>query len=155
MMKINPFKLTQKVPSSKVRNRMLDVLLNIGIPFNRWLSEESVVVVAPETIVRQNHVGGAHACALALIGEYAAGVLVAQHYSFDDYRIIIGSLEVQYHKQGRGALVGTVTAPEVWPKLQDGEAWIEMKTEITNKKAELVAVCTTKWQVKSWSKVRQ
>jgi acyl-coenzyme A thioesterase PaaI-like protein len=161
MMKMNPFKLTEKVTISKVRRRMLDVLLNIGIPFNRWLgmrllqvSEESVVVASPDTVLRQNHVGGAHACALALIGEYAAGVLVAQHYSFDEYRIIIGSLDVQYHKQGRGPLVGTVSAPEIWPKLTQGEAWVEMKTEITNSKAEVVAVCTTKWQVKAWSKVQ-
>jgi acyl-coenzyme A thioesterase PaaI-like protein len=148
------------VGGDAVRRRMLDVLLNIGVPFNRWLglrikkfTPQTVSIESPPSVLRRNHVGTAHACAQALIGEYAAGLVVAQNFTIDDYRIIIGKLEIEYHKAGRGHLLGMAHAPNEWPKLIDGEGWVEMKTEITDEKANLISVCQTKWQVKSWQRI--
>lgn len=159
-MKFNPFKIVERIPSVKFRNRALDVMFTVAIPFNRWLgmrlghvSEEQVTVISPATTLRQNHVGGAHACAIALIGEYAAGLLAAQHYTPDRYRLIIGKLDIDYLKQGKGTLVGTAVAPTEWPKVVDGEGWVDMKTEITNKAGQTVAICKTKWQLKEWGAV--
>lgn len=159
-MKFNPFKMVEKIPSTKLRNRALDVVMTVGIPFNRWLglrlakvSDEQVVVVSPATTLRQNHVGGAHACALALIGEYAAGMLAARHYDPKTTRLIIGKLEIDYYKQGKGTLVGSAEAPVNWPEIVNGEAWLDMKTEITNKAGETVAICKTRWQLKDWGQV--
>jgi acyl-coenzyme A thioesterase PaaI-like protein len=159
-MKLDPIQLSQKIPNAFFRKRVLDMLLNIGIPFNRWLrmridriDTDCVTIISPNTVLRRNHVGGAHACALALLGEYAAGLLVAQNFSIDQHRMIIGSLSIEYHKQGRGVLKGEALAPDSWPELVDGEAWVEMTTEITNAKAESVATCKTRWQVKEWTQV--
>ena len=159
-MKFNPFKMVEKIPSTKIRNRVLDVVMTVGIPFNRWLgmrlgfvSDEQVTVISPATTLRQNHVGGAHACALALIGEYAAGMLAARHYTPDKYRLIIGKLDIDYLKQGKGTLVGTALAPSEWPKVVNGEGWVDVKTEIANKAGQTVAICKTKWQLKEWNAV--
>ena len=161
-MKYDPFRLTANIPSDGLRRRALDLLLNIGIPFNRWLgyrveavSEDRVVVRSSDVILRRNHVGGAHACALALMGEYAAGLVIAQTFPVESYRVIIGELRVVYKKQGRGVLRGEAVAPEAWPEFDDDDqTWIEMKTLIRDSANEVVAECFTKWQVKQWSKVR-
>lgn len=148
------------LPRDGIRRRALDVLLNIGIPFNRWLglrikeiSRERVVIESPPTVLRRNHVGTAHACAQALIGEYASGLIVAQHFPLETYRMIIGRLEIDYGKAGRGVLYGVAEAPNPFPELVDEEGWVPMKTVISNEKGEEVAVCTTRWQVKSWARI--
>lgn len=165
--KFDPIRIASKFSNPKIRNKVLDVLLTFGIPFNRWLGMKIVELTSQVSRVqskpvrlRENHVGTAHACALALLGEYTAGLLIANNYSFADYRIIIGSLSVEYHKKGRGFLLGEANAPEVWPKpgmvSEENEAadfWIEMTTEITNEKRELVAICRTKWQIKAWKSI--
>ena len=155
-------KIPEGLRSDKVHRRMLDVLLNVGIPFNRWLglrlqvfNPDKVVVESPASVLRQNHVGTAHACAQALIGEYPAGLLVAQKFPIDKYRMIISKLEIEYAKPGRGVILGTAVAPASWPELDDGEGWIDMETILTNESDVQIAVCKTKWQVKSWERIEQ
>jgi acyl-coenzyme A thioesterase PaaI-like protein len=150
------------LPRDPAKRKLLDLLLNIGVPFNRWLGlrikvfePERVVIESPEVVLRRNHVGTAHACAQALIGEIPAGLLVAQKFPLESYRFIISKLEIEYHKAGRGMLTGSAKAPEAWPELNDGEAWVDMKTEITNELGEPVATCRTRWQVKSWQRVER
>jgi len=148
------------LPQDGIRRRALDLLLNIGIPFNRWLglkikeiSRDRVVIESPPTVLRRNHVGTAHACAQALIGEYASGLIVAQHFPLETYRMIIGRLEIDYGKAGRGTLFGVAEAPVPFPELSNEEGWVDMKTVISNEKGEEVSVCKTRWQVKSWARI--
>ena len=152
--------IPSSLPQDGIRRKALDLMLNVGIPFNRWLgmklkevTPERVVVVSPPTILRRNHVGTAHACAQALIGEYPAGLVVAQHYPLETYRFIISKLEVEYIKPGRGTLYGTAEAPVPFPELENGEGWVPMKTILSNEKGEQVAICHTRWQVKSWERI--
>ena len=160
-MKYDPFRLADRIPYEPIRRRALDLMLTVGIPFNRWLGLRlgavepgRVQVLSPESTLRRNHVGGAHACALALIGEYAAGLVIAQQFPIERFRVIIGELKVRYHKQGRGLLKGEAVAPEAWPSFDDeGQAWVPMTTRIQNEKGDLVAECETLWQVKEWNRV--
>lgn len=160
-MKFNVFKAVEKIPSEKVRFKLLDHILEWTIPFNRHLglkiislSENEVRITSPQRFRRKNHVGGAHACALALLGEYPAGLLIAQNFPMENYRFIIGRLEVNYHKQGRGLLTAITLSPDAWPEIQEGEAWVQMLTKIENEAHELVAEVQTHWQIKSWKTVR-
>ncbi len=160
--KIDPIKLTARIPNETLRKRVLDVVMTVSVPFNRWLGfrferigEDRVVVISPPRRLRENHVGGAHACCLALMGEYAAGMCIASHYGIDGHRLIIGKLDIDYHKQGRGWLRAEASAPTAWPEPRDGEAWIDMETRITDSKDGHVATCKTKWQLKDWSRVRE
>ena len=161
-MKFDPLKWAAKIPNPALQKKALDVMLMFGIPFNRWLGlrvEElgptKVVVASPERHLRKNHLGGAHACALALLGEFPSGLLIAQNFSFDEYRLIMKELHMEYHKQGRGVLRGTVHPPTPWPTVRgEAEVWIDLVTQITNEANEPVATCLSKWQVKPWHLVR-
>ncbi len=158
----------QNIPFISIRHRLLDRLLNIVIPFNKGLgfriqvlSTEQAQVLSPPKRRRQNHVQGAHACALALLGEYTAGLLLAQSFSPAEYRIIIGKLEVEYLKQGRGNLMGTAHRDKNDISSQNQQShsqhdvtqdvrWANMITIIRNEKNEDVAVVRTHWQIKKW-----
>ncbi len=161
-MKIDIFKYTEKIPSDFLRRKVLDNIFNIAIPFNltlglrlRSVSPDCVEVTSATGWKTRNHVGGAHACFLALIGEYPAGILLAQNYSPEDYRMIISELKVEYHKQVRGQVKGVARKPkENWPKLSDEEIWIPMITEIFDSKGNRAATAHTQWQLKRWSAVR-
>lgn len=159
----------QKLQPEFLKFKLLDKVFQTIIPFNRGLGfeikkldAESCEIFSPDKKRRQNHVGGAHACALALLGEYTAGLLLAQHCNPERYRIIISHLEVEYHKQGRGALTGTCLKPSVTillgeaeqDKQTEKETFVDLVTEIKNSNQELVAVVKTKWQAKPWSLVR-
>lgn len=141
----------------------MNTFLNFGIPFNAGLglsieelTPEHVRVKMPSRWKRKNHLGGAHACAIALLCEVPAGLLILQKYPSDKYRFILGGLTVNYHKQGRGPIFGDVAAPVEWPLIVDnGEIWVEFETKVTNAAGEAVADGKTKWQIKPWSSVRK
>jgi acyl-coenzyme A thioesterase PaaI-like protein len=161
LMKIDIFKLCNKFPPS-LRLKALTKALNIAVPFNfglgmqiMKLSPKEAILISPEKRKRKNHVGSAHACFLALLSEYPAGLVVAQNYAFGKHRIIISELKIKYFKQGRGTLTSIAKSPSAWPELVDGETFINMQTEITNDKGERVSLCHTRWQVKEWTKVRK
>lgn len=160
-MKFDFLPIINKIPNERVKHWILDQALDYIIPFNRGLglhiekiSIDGVLIKSTNKRRRKNHVGGAHACALALMGEYPAGLLVAQKFPPHLYRPIINTLQVDYIKQGRGVLWAEALPPKEWPELKDGECWVEMTTAIRNENDETVATCFTKWQVKDWSKVR-
>ncbi len=162
-MAFDPIAFSNKVTSPALRLPLLNTLLTVGIPFNRWLgmkvrtlSPEVVRVMSPPRKLRENHLKGAHACALALLGEFPAGLLIAQNFSFGQYRIILSELTAQYQKQGRGRLVGEALRPNAWPSTDEkGEIWIDLQTHITNAENEAVALVKTRWQVKPWELVRK
>lgn len=154
-------KISEKLPET-LRLKALAKALDLTVPFNfglgieiEKLTPDEVVLRAPDRRKRRNHVGSAHACFLALLSEYPAGLLIAQLYSFKKYRIIISKLEIEYFKQGRGILRGIAHKPETLPPFTDGEAFLDMKTEIVNVKNECVSICKTHWQIKEWDKVRK
>lgn len=161
-MKIDIFKKIKKIPNETMKLKLLDKILNFAIPFNRGLgfqvkalTPKKVVVISPNKKARQNHIKGAHACALAVLGEYPAGLLLAQNFSPEKYRLILGELSMQYEKQGYGLLTSTSQNSKANPKKIKGEAWFDMTSKITNAKGELIATCHTKWQLKSWDLVEK
>lgn len=161
--KVDMFGLVKKLPFKPFGQKLLNTFLTFGIPFNRGLGlqvleieETRAKILSPARRRRKNHLGSAHACALAVLGEVPAGLLVTQRYPFNKYRFILGSLSIDYHKQGRGKLYAEATAPDHWTEVvSDDGLWILINTKITNDESELVAEVRTKWQVKSWSQVRK
>ncbi len=160
-MRINIFKKLEKIKNKKIRYKVLDKVMSTFIPFNRGLgykitelSKKQVTVISPDKTRRQNHLKGAHACALALLGEYPAGLLLAQSYSPEKVRLILSELKMDYRKQGRGQLTSVSKMIKNAPKTIDEEAWFDMTTEIHNSSQELIAICHTKWQLKSWEFVK-
>jgi hypothetical protein len=156
-----------KLPGGvELRRRSLDLVMKWGIPFNLFLglriaalTRGRVEIISPPRKMRQNHVGSAHACAIATIGEFAAGLLIAQNYSSKDYRMIISKLEIEYHYQGKGILSGIALAPATWPAVkgaaESNGCFIDIVSIIRDEKSREIATCKTCWQVKAWDAVRK
>lgn len=159
--KMDVFKIAKNIKNETMKNMFLDNALKIGIPFNMGMGMKIKLINERESQIeslpvyrRKNHVGTAHAIAQALLGEYCAGLLIAQKYSFEKYRLILTNLNVTYHKPGTGVLTGTCKAPDQWPELKEGEMFFDMDTKIHNEKNELISETKTTWQIKSWSKTK-
>ncbi len=160
-MKIDIFKKVDGIKNKKLKHRLLDKILDFNIPFNKplkfkiqELSKDMVQIHSPSVKARQNHIKGAHACALATLGEYPAGLVLAQNFSPQKYRFILKDLNMSYEKQGRGALTAICKISAAPSVENDDESWHEMITVINNAQGELVATCKTNWQIKDWSKVK-
>jgi acyl-coenzyme A thioesterase PaaI-like protein len=160
--KLDVFKIANKIKYPKVRTAFLDNALKIGIPFNMGMGMKIKLITERESQIeslpvyrRRNHVGTAHAISQALLIEYTAGLLIAQKYGFDDYRLILTNINITYHKPGKGTLTGTALAPDQWPNLKEGEMFLDMFTKVHNEKNELISEGKTTWQIKSWSKMKK
>ena len=137
------------------------------IPFNKphgikvlAVTDDSVTTFIPYTKKNFNHLRGIHACAICTAGEFAAGLLLISHLSFDQYRLIMSELKAEYHRQGRTALIARsrfpdgVSADSIKEILEkEDKTLVNMITELSDEDDETVATITTTWQLKKWDKV--
>lgn len=145
----------------------LNNVLRIAIPFNaphgfsfKKISDYEVQISLPNFKLNHNHLGGMHACAIATLGEFCAGMTLAKHLGFKQYRFILSEISVKYHLQGRTGLTGIaqITPERVAEIKQDltskDKILVDHNTEIMNKHGEKVADVKTTWQIKDWTKVQ-
>ena len=152
----------------KTATPLLNLVMPHVIPFNRplglrikKLSLSSSEVELPFRRGNQNHLGGLHACALATIGEYTAGLLLLRRMDPAKQRLVLKTLRADYSKQGRA----TALAVAEWPEAQfkgvadfktsEETHDIEMLTTLYGSDRVELARITTLWQVKPWAKVRK
>src|SRR5665648_310215 len=98
----------------------LDKLLRFGIPFNaphgfkiKELTKENVIISLPNRKLNHNHIGGIHACAMATVGEYCAGMSLLTSFGISKYRLILSELNVKYTYQGRVNLEGICSPKQI------------------------------------------
>lgn len=154
-------------PLNPLKRGLLQRVFNQGIPFNLphgfkflKIEDHEAILELPFKRKNKNHLGGVHACAMATLGEYPAGLLLIKNLGSKKYRVILKSLNVEYSKQGRESLLGKATISDsqidsAKAELEkDGKALIEVKTEILAKSdQDIVAEVTTLWQLKTWESV--
>jgi acyl-coenzyme A thioesterase PaaI-like protein len=141
--------------------------LKFGIPFNaphgfkiKKLSHEEVIISLPNKKLNHNHLGGIHACAMATVGEYCAGMSLLKIFGISKYRLILSELNVKYTYQGRVELEGIciptqIDNEKVKKGLEvNGKFFQELKTVIREVNGQEVAVVTTLWQLKDWEQVK-
>lgn len=163
------YKLIDKLFSNPTKMNVLalDKLLTVGIPFNaphgfkiKTLNQDAVIVALPNRKLNHNHIGGIHACAMATVGEYCAGLSLLQSFGISKYRLILSDLTVKYTYQGRVDLEGIcspnqIDVSKVSDALHaDGKYSQELKTIIRDLNGKEVAVVTTVWQLKNWEQVK-
>ena len=134
------------------------------IPFNRphrfrilALASGSARVSATLRRANRNHLGTLHACALATIGEFSAGLALLGAFSPSEYRLIMSRLEVDYTRRADSQVTSTAQITpqdlaEIRQQLSDGAVvtrW--MTSELRNFSNDLVATVRTEWQIKAWS----
>ncbi len=148
--------------------RKLNFILSIGIPFNRphgikivKISDEEVITTIPYKRRNFNHIRGIHACGLATAAEFASGLLLLNKLDPASFRIIMQSLNMEYHYQAKSNVRAVFKLSEEQFNSSISEALkqeeviytkcvIELYDEVNNH----VATGTTNWQIKPWNKVR-
>lgn len=139
---------------------ILNKLLRRAIPFNiphgldiKSLHKNKVEVDLPYKHYNWNHLKGQHACAIATVGEYCAGLNLILHFNPTQYRYLLMELKITYHKQGKSRLTGisqysqNLEAQEILTPI--------MISDIYNDKQELVAQVESKWQIKKWDLLKK
>lgn len=145
----------------------LDNVMRLAIPFNaphgfsfKKITDEEVQISLPNFKLNHNHLSGMHACAIATLGEFCAGMTLVKHFGMTQYRYILSELSVKYHLQGRTGLVGIAKlnsdrVVSIKEQLTHQEkVLVEHNTEIMNRHGEKIADVRTVWQMKDWNKVQ-
>lgn len=146
---------------------LLDKVLRVGIPFNaphgfklKKVSDEEVTISLPNKRANHNHLGGVHACAMATVGEYCAGLSLLKKFGISKYRLILSELSVKYLYQGRVELEGScsplqIDVETVQKALEtEGKFLQPLKTIIRDLDGKEIAEVSTVWQLKVWEQVR-
>lgn len=147
--------------------RFLNVLLPQVVPFNRPLGLSVQTLTAKKSVVEvplrratKNHLGGLHACALATVGEYAAGILIMRWIDPAKQRLVLKSLTADYSKQGREDAIATAEwpteAPQEISQLREATDALElsMTTVVRSQAGAELAKIKTLWQIKPWAQVK-
>lgn len=147
-------------------------LLNQGlfkmIPFNKphrfkvaEISDSRIRINLPYRKSNFNHIKGIHACAMATVSEFATGFLLLSRLDPKEYRIIMKTLQMDYHYQGK---------MDANAEFEVTDAWLETEVYAPLKSSDsIVVICEVKiidlqdnhlstgqvhWQIKPWNKVR-
>ena len=147
--------------------KLLNPVLRQVIPFNRphkialvSVDETKVTASIPNKRVNHNHLGGIHACAIATLGEFCAGLALTKHFPIMKYRPIMKNLSIDYLYQGKSELKGEsiINQNDIdrvkGELINEPKSFIDMNTSIYDKDKNLVAKVTSVWQIKSWKSVK-
>lgn len=145
----------------------LNKVLAVGIPFNaphgfkiKEINDDAVLITLPNRKLNHNHLGGIHACAMATVGEYCAGMSLLKIFGISKYRLILSDLHVKYTYQGRSDLEGFCSPRQIDKEAvksvleTEGKHLQKLETIIRDKNGKEVAIVTTTWQLKSWDQVK-
>jgi hypothetical protein len=145
----------------------IEKVFRIGIPFNKphgisfkkLTSYESLMLMKNKRI-NHNHLGGIHACAIATLGEFSAGILLCKNFEMSSFRVIMKEINVTYSSQGRKDILSSAEIDSVLVEdlkkriVLDSQADVELISNITDITGKEIAIVKTTWQLKSWKEVR-
>lgn len=148
--------------------KLIEKLFITGIPFNKphgfkfnHIRNDEVEVFLPFKRLNKNHIGTMHACAIATLGEFPAGLVLTKNLGSSKYRFVMTELKATYNKHSNTNLRGVAKLPQkklntLMNELEaKGVGKVILTTDIINTKDEKVAVIQTEWQVKDWSQVKK
>lgn len=143
-------------------NRVLKRLIPFNAPHGicvEAITPDAVITTAPYKRCNWNHIKGIHACCMATMGEFSAGLQLLRCFNAKTYRLIMAKMEVTYHYQGKKRLYAKtvldqsqVQAAQIDLEKED-KALLTIETAITNSDDQAVATVRTTWQIKDWQAV--
>lgn len=152
---------------SKFNLKALTFILNQKIAFNLAhkikicsLEVDHAQVSIPLIRQNTNHLRTIHACAMATVGEFTAGLLLLKSFDVSEYRLIMKEMHVDFKKQAKTNLTATVKDAETFLSsarkelATDQISLIKIETSIADTNQLEVAVVTTTWQLKKWSQTK-
>lgn len=161
-------KIVQKAKSSSFYLWLLNAGLNRMIPFNKphgfkvvEITDTTIKTKLPYKRGNFNHIKGLHACALATLSEFSTGFLMISRLDPKKYRIILKTLEMEYHYQGKMDGFGTFEISDQWLEekiynpLKENESTVVIcEIKIHDTQGNHLTTGKVHWQVKSWDKVK-
>jgi acyl-coenzyme A thioesterase PaaI-like protein len=165
-MKIN--QLLEQASKSKFSLWLLNFVLLRNIPFNKphrlkivSISKNRVQINYPYISSNLNHLKGLHACGLATVSEYSTGLLLLNHLNPENYRLIMKSLNMQYHFQGKKSASATFELQNDWieahvlePLKTQDAVFVHCEVFVKDEDGNHLSTCKTQWQIKKWEKVK-
>ncbi len=160
--------LVKSAQNSKFGKWKLNFILKRVIPFNKphnievsSMDNHHVKVSLPYKRSNLNHLKGLHACALATAAEFASGLLLLNRLGAKKYRLIMESIQVSYHYQGKTNAIASFTMEEeefqkeiMEPLNREGVCFKACKIDLNDIQGNLLCTVTTNWQIKIWEKVK-
>lgn len=160
--------LLERARKSSFQRRILDFALARAIPFNsphgfRILEvfEDGIKILLPYKRKNLNHLKGIHACALATLSEFAAGITLAKLSGTDSYRLIMKELSMVYHYQAKEDVVAELHFPSeefknkiTLPLNSQDAVFVEIVVELFDVKKNHISTGKVNWQIKKWEKVK-
>ena len=165
-MKIN--ELVTKASASALSLWLLNFVLLRNIPFNKphrlkivSISKNKVEIKYPYISSNLNHLKGLHACGLATVSEYSTGLLLLNHLNPENFRLIMKSLNMEYHYQGKKSASATFELDDEWvsgnviePLKSNDAVFVTCEVKVKDEDGNHLSTCKTQWQIKKWEKVR-
>ena len=147
--------------------RKLNFVMSRAIPFNkphgigvREVSGQKVIAQLPYKRKNLNHLKGLHASAIMTVGEYCSGIFLMKRAG-GKYRLIMKSVQIDYHKQGRTDAVAIYEMTDqefnsliMDPLNKDGVVMHTCKVKVYDDQMEVLADVNVEWQIKDWKMVR-
>lgn len=146
-----------------ILNRVLTWMIPFNAPHGFYIQkliDGEVQIKLPYKRKNLNHIKGIHACAIATVGEFCAGMSLLQSFSPNEYRLILSKLNVEYIYQAKTAVFGNIKKQHAKIGLtkseiqKNGKAMIELETILTDEYQNIIAKVQTIWQIKSWHSVQ-
>lgn len=158
--------ILDKAKSSSFYLFLLNLVLRRIIPYNaphlfkvEKVNDESLEVSIPFIKKNKNHINGIHACALATLCEYVSGLSLARALPPESYRLILQTIHVDYHYQGKTKLfarfgIDEQTLNEIKSSLKEKDSILkEYSVSIYDTSENHICTGMITWQIKEWGKV--
>lgn len=160
--------ILQKAQHSSFYLWLLNLGLSRRIPFNKphgfkviEVKDDVLKTLLPYRKSNFNHIRGIHACAMATVSEFTTGFLMISRIDPKKYRIIMKTMEMEYHYQGKMDAIAVFTISENWLEtniykpLESQESTVVIcEVKIHDKEGNHLSTGKVHWQVKSWDKVK-
>ena len=138
------------------------------IPFNKphgikilAIGGDFVTSILPYKKRNLNHIKGLHATALATLCEFTTGILLISRLGMKTYRIILKSLRLEYHYQGKMDATATFRLTDSWldenvhkPLKTQDAVEVVCDIDVFDKENHHLASGKATWQLKPWDKVK-
>jgi len=161
-------KAVKKAEKSSFQLWLLNKALHWKIPFNKphgvsitKITTDGFEVTIPYKSKNLNHIKGVHACALATASEYVAGLSLLRKLSSDKYRLIMERMDIRYKYQGKTSVTAKFELTDeqlktmVLDPLRESDViFVNFTSTIYDTKGQLISEADTRWQIKSWDKVK-
>ena len=161
-------KIIQKSRRSNFYRKLLNMGLNRMVPFNRphgieviEISDNHLKTKIPYKKANFNHIKGIHACALATLSEFTTGFLLLSRLNPEKYRLIMQSLQMDYHYQAKMDAFGTFYISKEWleelifdPLRSTDKIVVDCEVKIYDKEGNHISTGLVSWQIKSWGSVQ-